>query len=108
MTDREKVAAALWRNEAERVDRNTTARRRTLAAFADESEYTRSKWLSAADAAIAAMQPVSVEEAAKVLLETYDRDFPMRTADFHATGCQCLRCAIDALRALAQSDREAE
>ena len=43
---------------------------------------------------------VSVEAASKVV-SAYDRDYPMRTADQHRDDCDCLRCSVDALRALA-------
>jgi len=50
---RTKVATALWREEAERSQMFTVANRRTVAAFAKESHYTKDKWLRTADVAIA-------------------------------------------------------
>ena len=43
---------------------------------------------------------VSRKALARVVA-AYDRDYFMRTADMHRDGCGCLRCAVDALRALA-------
>ena len=54
MPDREMIAFVLWKAEADRAAPNV-GRTRTLAGFADESEYTRTKWLSLADAIRAAM-----------------------------------------------------
>ena len=36
--------------------------------------------------------------AASKIVEAYDKANPMRTADYHGTDCDCLRCAVDALR----------
>ena len=38
--------------------------------------------------------------AAAKIVAHYDAMNPMRTGDFHAPDCQCLRCAIDLFRAL--------
>jgi hypothetical protein len=53
--DVERVAVALWRNDAERAAPNV-AKGRTLEAFAEQSEDTRLAWIGAAKAAIAALQ----------------------------------------------------
>ena len=42
-----------------------------------------------------------MREAAAKIVTNYDAMNPMRTGDFHAPDCQCLRCAIDLFRALA-------
>ena len=37
-------------------------------------------------------------------IAAYDKANPMRTADLHADGCDCLRCAVDLLRALSEGE----
>lgn len=45
---------------------------------------------------------------ARNLLDAYDRETFMRSADFHSDDCRCSRCGFDRLRAtLAALDKEA-
>lgn len=37
-----------------------------------------------------------MRSALRWVVDAYDRDNPIRTADQHDTECQCLRCARDA------------
>lgn len=37
-------------------------------------------------------------ELLRRIVRSYDKDIPMRLADFHSPGCGCLRCAVDAAR----------
>lgn len=53
----ERVATALWMNEAERAAPNV-ARMRTAQAFAEEGEQVRDRWLGLAAAAIAEMEGI--------------------------------------------------
>jgi hypothetical protein len=41
-------------------------------------------------------------QALNVLVATYDRANPMRSADMHDAECNCLRCAVDFARAITQ------
>ena len=72
-------------------------------AMADE--FTRYQYhqrgLQAADA-IEALQAQLAEarDKARSVADAYDRANPMRTADIHRDGCDCLRCAVDAIRAM--------
>ena len=43
----------------------------------------------------------------KAIAAAYDRDVPIRTADWHGTDCDCLRCAIDNARAALASEPRA-
>lgn len=40
-----------------------------------------------------------VRVAAQDAIDAYKRQNPMRTADFHQSACDCLRCAMDNLEA---------
>lgn len=73
-----------------------------IAYFKHNWSYLPGLWPYVIRAAVAPSSAgtVSVEAAAKVI-SAYDRDYPMRTADQHRDGCDCLRCSVDALRALA-------
>ena len=62
MTMRDKIAAVMWRTQAEGVGAPASvANARTPEAFADESRETRNTWLKQADAIIAAL-PVLVPD----------------------------------------------
>lgn len=52
--------------------------------------------------AIEALQAQLAEarDKARSVADAYDRANPMRTADIHRDGCDCLRCAVDAIRAM--------
>lgn len=53
-------------------------------------------------AAIEALQAQLAEarDKARSVADAYDRANPMRTADIHRDSCDCLRCAVDAIRAM--------
>jgi len=55
MNERERVAAAMWKAEADRAAPNV-GKRRSPENFAKQSDETRMRWLSLADAAIAALR----------------------------------------------------
>jgi|GEM_PF-4161446 len=40
------------------------------------------------------------------IVETYDRENFMTTADFHSTDCRCLRCLIDAAGGYLREDSQ--
>lgn len=48
----------------------------------------------------ATIREKALREAGKAALETYDKENPFRTADYHGDGCDCLRCRMGVLRAL--------
>ena len=55
----------------------------------------------AQDRLIEAMDRVDeARDKARSVADAYDRANPMRTADIHRDGCDCLRCAVDAIRAM--------
>lgn len=45
-------------------------------------------------------QLAEARDKARSVADAYDRANPMRTADIHRDGCDCLRCAVDAIRAM--------
>lgn len=49
---------------------------------------------------------ISREAQIGAVISAYDQANPMRTADIHSTHCDCLRCAIDALRATPASRQD--
>ena len=51
----EKMAAAMWQEEARRACTNSVAERRTTKAFAVEDDALRNKWVSAAQASFDAL-----------------------------------------------------
>jgi hypothetical protein len=55
MSAREIIAHAAWRHEATSGSPSSVANARTLEAFADAGPLVRDKWLSSADAILAAM-----------------------------------------------------
>lgn len=40
-----------------------------------------------------------LEAELKRVLDKYDEENPARTADYHLTGCDCMRCCVDDARA---------
>ena len=56
------------------------------------TEYDRAEALQA--------QLAEARDKARSVADAYDRANPMRTADMHRDGCDCLRCAVDAIRAM--------
>lgn len=63
MDKREHLAAILWRTQAEGTGTpQIVIDRRTPEAFENENQQTRDKWLKYADAAIAALELVTVQE----------------------------------------------
>lgn len=71
----ERVAAALWRHEAERAAPNV-ARNRTDEAFAQEAEQVRDRWLGLAAAAIA-----EIEHEAPPVTEIEDEAYEERATN---------------------------
>ena len=55
MSAREIIAHAAWRHEATTGSPASVAKARTLEAFAEAGPLTRDKWLSSADAILAAL-----------------------------------------------------
>jgi hypothetical protein len=45
----------------------------------------------------------SLEADLKRVLDKYDDENPARLADYHLTGCDCMRCRVDDARATLQN-----
>ena len=69
--------------------------------FSDAISAWNRRALPIAPQPVAMVQPDPVANAALAFVDAFDRRNPMRTADMHPADCQCIRCAVDLLRALA-------
>lgn len=57
------------------------------------------QWTALASALVQiAAERDRLKQAAARIVSSYDTECFMRTADFHASECTCLRCAVDAAR----------
>lgn len=57
------------------------------------------QWTALASALVQlAAERDRLKQAAARIVSSYDAECCMRTADCHASGCTCLRCAVDAAR----------
>lgn len=47
----------------------------------------------------AVLRIAELEEGMRRVLDKYDEENPARTADYHLSGCDCMRCRVDDARA---------
>lgn len=86
------IAAALWREEADRAGQATVAMRRTPEAFADAGEVVQDRWLRQAQAALDALAPVTA------LWESALRAHISARPDCPCSACDATRAALDTFR----------